>query len=229
MFLWFHRLSTAKYFFDFASRLFPWLATLAAITIAVGLYLGLLVAPADYQQGEGYRIMFVHVPSAWMSMFIYVFMAVSGAIGLIWRIKARASCLYRSRYDWGFFHIDDSGNRLNLGEAHVGCLVGLGCKIDVGTDSAVSIPRIHRTTDRNSRSKQSSTGWCDSAACWCSQHPHHSLLGTLVAYASSKRLGIEIRNAVNSSKHARTSAAHGRWIHVALLHDSDNSSQGAHS
>ena len=87
MFLWFHRLSTAKYFFDFASRLFPWLATLAAITIAVGLYLGLLVAPADYQQGEGYRIMFVHVPSAWMSMFIYVFMAVSGAIGLIWRIK----------------------------------------------------------------------------------------------------------------------------------------------
>ena len=52
MFLWFHRLSTAKYFFDFASRLFPWLATLAAITIAVGLYLGLLVALLITSKGK---------------------------------------------------------------------------------------------------------------------------------------------------------------------------------
>ena len=65
----------------------PWLGICAAITIITGLYLGLVVAPPDYQQGDGYRIMFVHVPSAWMSMFIYVFMATNAAIGLIWRIK----------------------------------------------------------------------------------------------------------------------------------------------
>lgn len=52
-----------------------------------GLYLGLFVAPPDYQQGESYRIIFVHVPSAWMSMFIYVFMAVLSGIYLIWNIK----------------------------------------------------------------------------------------------------------------------------------------------
>lgn len=52
-----------------------------------GLYLGLFVAPPDYQQGESYRIIYIHVPSAWMSLFIYTVMAVTAAIGLIWRIK----------------------------------------------------------------------------------------------------------------------------------------------
>jgi heme exporter protein C len=55
--------------------------------MAVGLYLGLFVAPPDYQQGESYRIIFIHVPSAWMSMFVYVVMASSGAVVLIWRVK----------------------------------------------------------------------------------------------------------------------------------------------
>ena len=55
--------------------------------MVAGLYLGLVVAPADYQQGESYRIIYIHVPSAWMSLFIYVVMAGSSAIGLIWRIK----------------------------------------------------------------------------------------------------------------------------------------------
>jgi heme exporter protein C len=57
------------------------------ITLLAGIYMGLFVAPADYQQGESYRIMYIHVPAAWMSMFIYVVMAVCGAISLVWRIK----------------------------------------------------------------------------------------------------------------------------------------------
>lgn len=52
-----------------------------------GAYLALFVAPADYQQGESYRIIFVHVPAAWMSLFVYVVMATASAIGLIWRMK----------------------------------------------------------------------------------------------------------------------------------------------
>jgi heme exporter protein C len=52
-----------------------------------GLYYGLFVAPPDYQQGESYRIMFIHVPAAWMSMFVYMVIALMGAIGLIWKIK----------------------------------------------------------------------------------------------------------------------------------------------
>ncbi|MGH8610032.1 MAG: cytochrome c biogenesis protein CcsA, partial [Gammaproteobacteria bacterium] len=53
----------------------------------VGLYLGLFVAPPDYQQGDSYRIMFVHVPSAWMSLCVYAILAGAGAVALIWRVK----------------------------------------------------------------------------------------------------------------------------------------------
>ena len=63
------------------------MAGLTALLLLAGLYLGLFVAPADYQQGESYRIMFIHVPAAWMSMFIYVLMAGAGAIALVWNIK----------------------------------------------------------------------------------------------------------------------------------------------
>ena len=62
----------------------------------VGLYLALFVAPADYQQGQAYRIMFVHVPAAWMALMVYGMMAVASVVGLVWRhplaeIAARAA------------------------------------------------------------------------------------------------------------------------------------------
>ncbi len=79
--------ASPKNFYPFAGRLLPWLAAATVAMLATGLYLGLFVAPPDYQQGESYRIMFVHVPSAWMSMFIYVVMASAGAAGLAWKTK----------------------------------------------------------------------------------------------------------------------------------------------
>jgi len=91
MWLWFHKLGSPKYFWTISARLIPWIGGLSAVLIAVSLYLGLFVAPPDYQQGESYRIMFIHVPSAWNSMFIYVVMAVSAAIGLIWKMKVADS------------------------------------------------------------------------------------------------------------------------------------------
>ncbi len=87
MWKWFHRLASPREFFGTAGRWIPWLAAVAVVLMAVGLYLGLFVAPPDYQQGDSYRIMFIHVPSAWMSLFVYTVMAVSAAIGLVWRIK----------------------------------------------------------------------------------------------------------------------------------------------
>jgi heme exporter protein C len=85
--LFFHKLASPKHFYRISGRLIPWLAALTGILLVAGLYLGLFVAPPDYQQGQSYRIIFVHVPSAWMSLFIYTFMAVLGAIYLIWNIK----------------------------------------------------------------------------------------------------------------------------------------------
>ena len=84
---WFHTQASPKYFYGTAGKLIPWFAVPTVILAVWGLYLGLFVAPPDYQQGESYRIIYIHVPSAWMSLFIYMVMAVSAAIGLIWQIR----------------------------------------------------------------------------------------------------------------------------------------------
>lgn len=87
MFNTLHRLSSPPTFFAFAGRILPWILGAALLLLMLGTYQGLVVAPPDYQQGDSYRIMFVHVPSAWMSLFIYMVMAGAGAIALVWRIK----------------------------------------------------------------------------------------------------------------------------------------------
>lgn len=87
MWKWFHQLASPPHFYRMAGRLLPWFAWPALILIAVGTWGGLFVAPADYQQGDTFRIIYVHVPSAWLSMFGYVALAVSAGIGLIWRMK----------------------------------------------------------------------------------------------------------------------------------------------
>ena len=74
-------------FYRWANRLLPVLLGFGVALLVVGLYWGLYVAPPDYQQGEAYRIIYIHVPAAWMSLFVYVAMAVSGTVALIWRVK----------------------------------------------------------------------------------------------------------------------------------------------
>lgn len=76
------RFSSPQTFYPLAGRLVPVFAVLAAICCAIGLWLGFFVAPTDAVQGEVYRVIFIHVPAAWMSMFIYLVMAFWSAIGL---------------------------------------------------------------------------------------------------------------------------------------------------
>lgn len=84
---WLHKFASPPHAYRIAGRLVPWFGWPAFLLIAVGLYGGLVLAPPDYQQGDGFRILYVHAPSAWMSMFVYATMAVAAAIGLVWRIK----------------------------------------------------------------------------------------------------------------------------------------------
>ena len=81
------RYASPRHFHDLAGRLVPWLAWPCALAMAAGLWGALMLAPADYQQGEAYRIIFVHVPSAWLSLLVYAAMAAAAAVGLVWRIK----------------------------------------------------------------------------------------------------------------------------------------------
>jgi len=93
---WFHSFGSPARFDRFAQKTLPWFSWSAGILLLAGLIGGLFFAPADYQQGESFRIIYVHVPAAWMSLFTYVVMASAGAVTLIWRMKladavARAS------------------------------------------------------------------------------------------------------------------------------------------
>ncbi len=87
MMKFFHKLGSPPYFYGFAGRLAPWLGIICLILLVIGLYDGLVVAPTDYQQGESYRIIYIHVPAAWMSLFIYMVMAVCAVLTMIWRVK----------------------------------------------------------------------------------------------------------------------------------------------
>jgi heme exporter protein C len=78
------RFANPANFLRLAEALSPWLAAASLSLLAVGGFLGLFQSPADYLQGETVRIMYVHVPAAWMAMFCYGVMAVSSATGLIW-------------------------------------------------------------------------------------------------------------------------------------------------
>ena len=72
-------------FLRLSDVLLPWCLGATVMLLSVGLYLSLFVAPPDYQQGETVRIMFIHVPAAWMALFVYTTIAVSSAVALIWK------------------------------------------------------------------------------------------------------------------------------------------------
>ena len=90
---WYKYASPAN-FYPLAGKLIPWFAIPAAILFVVGLYVGFFIAPTDFQQGDAYRIIFIHVPAAWMGMFLYVLMAIYAAIG--WAFNARLSSMMAS-------------------------------------------------------------------------------------------------------------------------------------
>lgn len=80
-----HRFANPGRFLRLATRIQPWLKALTALAFAVGLYLALWSSPPDYQQGETVRIMYLHVPAAWMALLAYLLMGLASASALIWR------------------------------------------------------------------------------------------------------------------------------------------------
>lgn len=87
MWNWFHKLASPPHFYRISAKMIPWFAVPGILLLAWGTWAGLFRAPPDYQQGDAFRIIYVHVPAAYLSMMTYMVMAVSAGIGLIWRIK----------------------------------------------------------------------------------------------------------------------------------------------
>jgi heme exporter protein C len=80
-----HRFANPARFLRISNVVLPWAAGATVVLMIAGLYLSLFASPADYQQGDTVRIMYIHVPSAWMALFIYTNMAVAAAVGLVWK------------------------------------------------------------------------------------------------------------------------------------------------
>ena len=86
----YYQFSSPASFYPLAGRMAPWFAWLAAALAIVGLWIGFAIAPTDFQQGEAYRIIFIHVPAAWMSMFIYLVMAFWSVLALSFNSRLSA-------------------------------------------------------------------------------------------------------------------------------------------
>lgn len=87
MWKYIHQYASPRKFYEISLPISKWCGISCCLFFIIGLYSGLVMAPADYQQGDSFRIIYIHVPSAWMSLFIYVLMAISGGVGLIWHTK----------------------------------------------------------------------------------------------------------------------------------------------
>ncbi|WP_028302140.1 heme ABC transporter permease [Oceanospirillum beijerinckii] len=84
---WFHRMGSPKWFYEITGRWIPWFGAAAVIFLLVGTVWGLAFAPQDYQQGNSFRIIYIHVPAAILAQSIFFAMAIAGGIGLIWKMK----------------------------------------------------------------------------------------------------------------------------------------------
>lgn len=97
MFDWFRqKLLSPKTFYNTSTVILPWVITTFVLFFCYGVVTGLFIAPADYQQGDGFRIIYVHVPSAFTAMAIYLVMAACGVLTLVWRLKIASICMSSS-------------------------------------------------------------------------------------------------------------------------------------
>lgn len=84
---WFYQLASPRWCYQITGKLLPWFALIAGLSLIGGTLWALMFAPADYQQGNSFRIIYLHVPAAILAQSAYMLMAVAGAIALIWKMK----------------------------------------------------------------------------------------------------------------------------------------------
>ncbi len=201
------RFAAPQRFYPLAGKAVPWFAGLAVLLTVLGLYIGLLLAPTDHQQGDSYRIIFIHVPAAWMSMVIYL---VDGLLG-----RDRADVQHPAGVDAGggagaHRRMDDLYrvvDRRAVGQAHLGHLVGVGCAADFGTDPAFSVHRIHVPARRDRRRAPRRPRRRGAGAGGRGQRADHLFLGEVVEHAAPGRLGQPDQGA----EHGRRSCSPACW------------------
>ena len=138
-------------FLSLTARVLPWLAGATAILLLIGLYQSAM-APDDYQQGATVKIMFIHVPNAWLSMFVWGVMSLAALGTLVWRhpladVAAKAAAPIGAAFT--FLALVDG---IAVGPADVGHLLGMGCAAHFGADFVSDVSRPDRAVARGGRS-----------------------------------------------------------------------------
>ena len=190
-------LISPKNFFYFSSYLLPWLTAFFLLSFSYGLIGGLALAPADYQQGDGFRIIYVHVPVAFLSLFVYVIMTGAAFSALVWRLTL---------------------NWQPVGQADVGNMVDLGCAPDIRINPSISIFRHHVV----SICHRAQTGWqsrrCHFSVGWLCGSSYHSLFGLLVEHIAPRIHTAFVKSVCHRQFHAISFARHDHCLHVVLRH-----------
>ena len=99
------KIANLKFFYTKTENIISFLSVLTLLLFIIGLYWGLFIAPEDYLQGNSYRIMYIHVPAAWLSLQTYIFMAITGFVALVWKIKIMEIASVQSAPIGAFFTI----------------------------------------------------------------------------------------------------------------------------
>ena len=203
-------------FLELADRVIPWLAVLTFLTLGVGLYLAFFVAPPDYQQGETVRIMFVHVPAAWLAMFGYTLIAIASISSLIWRhpladVAAKTAAPIGATFCflalvtgslwgkpmWGTYWVWDA----RLTSMLVLFLLYLGL---IALWQSIEEPGRAGARRRHPRAGR------------LRQRADHQILGRLVEHAASACEHLPHRRPDHRSVAAHAALRHGRWLHAAV-------------
>ena len=178
-----HTLASPARFVRISDKVFPWLLALTVILLTFGVAEALFLSPPDYQQGDTVRIMYVHVPSAWMSMMIYTVMAA--ALGLVPHLETSAGRYRRPRKRAARrrLHRCYAGHRLAVGQADVGRLVGVGRAADLGADPVFPVYRLYRPVRRaiaDAGTRQEDLRRAGAGR--LRQYPGHPLFGRMVEH-----------------------------------------------
>ena len=174
-------------FLSIADRVIPWLAGLTFLLLGIGLYLSFFVAPPDYQQGETVKIMFVHVPAAWLAMFGYTLIAIASLGSLIWRHPLADVAAKTAAPIGATFTFRRPGHRLAVGQADVGHLVGVGRAADLGAGAVPPLSRPDRALAGDRRAGPRRPRRRHPGAGRRHQRADHQVLGGLVEHPAPAR------------------------------------------
>ena len=180
----------------------------------VGLYLVWFGSPADYQQGETVRIMYIHVPAAWLGLFFYMIMAASALGTLVWRHPLADVSQKAAAPIGAAFTLDLPGDRFPVGEAHVGHLLAMGCAAHLHAGDAADLWRHSCVVARHRGAQPGRPGGRRSYAGRRRQHADREILGRLVEHPASARFGVSPRWTDDPSVDAGAAPDHGCGLHA---------------